>query len=109
MLALTEPHPPADQSIEDELENEEDTNIQENELNDPIFAASTTFCELHLSTQGELKLNNFVRDLRLSKIQIPKFELLDYELKCCNFLQNDNKVIFSLPCLRVLRLLLCRK
>lgn len=61
---LPVPHLPTDLNIEDD--DEEDTSVQDNEVNNPIFEASITSCESCLLTQG--KLNIFVHALKLSTI-----------------------------------------
>jgi len=86
---LTIPHPAAHLTLEDESEHVAATEIPNEERDDPTFETSTSSCEPHLLTQGEL--NDLVRDLKLSKTQA---ELLGSRLKGWNLLQRDTKVCF---------------
>ena len=61
------PHPPTHLTLEDELEHEAGTEVPNEERYDPTFETSTSCCEPHLLTQGEL--NDLVRNLKLSKTQ----------------------------------------
>ena len=83
------PHPPTHLTLEDESEHVAATEIPNEERDDPTFETSTSSCEPHLLTQGEL--NDLVRDLKLSKTQA---ELLGSRLKGWNLLQRDTKVCF---------------
>ena len=76
-------------TLEDELEHEAATEVPYEERDDPTFETSTSSCEPHLLTQGEL--NDIVRDLKLFKTQA---ELLGSRLKGRNLLQRDTKVCF---------------
>jgi len=58
-------HPPTHLTLVDESEHEAATEVPNEERDDSIFEASTSNCEPHLLTQGEL--NDLVRDLKLSK------------------------------------------
>ena len=59
------PHPPTHLTVEDESEHEAATEVQNEQQDDATFETSTSLCEPHLLTQGEL--NDLVRDLKLSK------------------------------------------
>ena len=83
------PHPPTHLTLEDELEHGAATEVPNEERDDPTFETSTSFCEPHLLTKGEL--NDLVWDLKLSKTQA---ELLGSRLKGWNLLQRDTKVCF---------------
>ena len=48
------PHPPTHLTLEDESEHEAATKVPNEELDDATFETSTSSCELHLLTQGEL-------------------------------------------------------
>ncbi|GFG31131.1 hypothetical protein Cfor_10720, partial [Coptotermes formosanus] len=80
---------PVPHTAEDESEHEAHTEVQNGEKDDPTFEASTSSCEHHLLTQGDLY--DLVRDLKLSKKQA---ELLGSRLKGWNLLQNATKVCF---------------
>ncbi|GFG37027.1 hypothetical protein Cfor_05729 [Coptotermes formosanus] len=82
-------HPPTHLTAEHESEHEAHTEVQNDEKDDPTFKASTSSCEHHLLTQGDL--NDLVQDLKLSKNQA---ELLGSMLKGWNLLQNDTKMCF---------------
>jgi hypothetical protein len=71
------------------FEHEEDTHVEEVQLHDPTFMASTSSSEPHLLTQGDL--NDLIRDLSLSKQQS---ELLGSRLSGWNLLHHDTKVCF---------------
>jgi hypothetical protein len=86
---LPVPHPPTHLIVGDESEHEAHTEVHNDEKDDPTFEASTSSCEHHLLTQGDL--NDLVRDLKLSK---KRAELLGSRLKGWNLLQNDTKVCF---------------
>ena len=62
------PHPPAHLTVEDQSEYEAATEVPNEQQNDDAFETSTSSCEPHLLTQGEL--NDLVRDLKLSKKQL---------------------------------------
>jgi len=79
------PQPPSHLTVEDELEHEAATEVPKEEQDDATFETSTSSCEPHLLTQGEL--NDLVRDLELSKKQA---ELLGSGLRGWNFLQKDH-------------------
>jgi len=59
------PHLPTHLTLEDESEHGAATEVQNEEQDDATFETSTSSCEPHLLTQGEL--NDLVRDLKLSK------------------------------------------
>jgi len=65
-------------------EHETATIVPNEEQDDATFETSTSSCEPHLLTQGEL--NDLVRDLKLSKKQA---ELLGSRLRGWNLLQKD--------------------
>ena len=65
------PHPPTRLTLEGESEHKATTEVP----NDATFETSTSSCEPHLLTQGELQ--DLVRDLKLSKKNRPKFWVLD--------------------------------
>jgi len=81
--------PPPHLTLEDESEHEAATEVPKEEQNDATFETSTSSCEPHLLTQGEL--NDLVWDLELSKKQA---ELLGSRLRGWNLLQKDTKVCF---------------
>ena len=57
--------PPSNLTLEDESEHEAATEVPKEEQDDAAFETSTSSCEPHLLTQGEL--NDLVWDLKLSK------------------------------------------
>ena len=59
------PHRPTHLTLEDESGHEAATEVPNEEQNDATFETSTSSCEPHLLTQGEL--NDLVLDLELSK------------------------------------------
>ena len=59
------PHPPTHLTLEDKLEHEAATEVPNEQQDDATLETSTSSCERHLLTQGEL--NDLVRDLKLSK------------------------------------------
>ena len=61
------PHLPTHLTLEDKSEHEAATKVLKEEQDDATFETSTSSCEPHLLTQGEL--NDLVRDLKLSKKQ----------------------------------------
>jgi len=61
------PHPHTHLTLEDESEHEAAIEVPSEEQDDATFETSTSSCESHLLTQGEL--NDLVRDLKLSKKQ----------------------------------------
>ena len=79
------PHPPTHLTLEDEPEHEAATEVP----NNATFETSTSSCEPHLLTHGEL--NDNVRDLKLSKKQAKR---LGSRLTGWNPLQKDTKVCF---------------
>ena len=83
------PHSATHLTLEDESEHEADTEVPNEERDGLTFETSTSSCEPHLLTQGEL--NDLVRDLKLSKTQA---ELLGSRLKGWSLLQGDTKVCF---------------
>ncbi len=86
---LPVPHPPTHLTVEDQSEHEAATEVPNEQQDDATFETSTSSCEPHLLTQGEL--NDLVRDLKLSKKQA---ELLGSRLRGWNLLQKDTKVCF---------------
>ena len=86
---LTIPHPLTHLTLEGESEHETATEVPNEEQDDATFETSTSSCEPHLLTQGEL--NDLVQDLKLSKKQA---ELLGSRLRGWNLLQKDTKVCF---------------
>jgi len=83
------PHLPTHLTVEDESEHEEATEVPKEAQDDATFETSTSSCEPHLLSQGEL--NDFVWDLELSKKQA---ELLGSRLRGWTLLQKDTKVCF---------------
>ena len=83
------PHPPTHLTLEEESELKAATEVPKEEQDDATFDTSTSSCEPHLLTQGEL--NNLVRDLKLSKKQA---ELLGSRLRGWNLLQKGTKVCY---------------
>jgi len=83
------PHLPTHITLENESEHKAATEVPKEEQDDATFETSTSSCEPHLLTQGEL--NDLVWDLELSKKQA---ELLDSRLRGWNLLQKDTKVCF---------------
>ena len=61
------PHLPTHLTLEDKSEHEAATKVLKEEQDDATFETSTSSCEPHLLTEGEL--NDLVRDLKLSKKQ----------------------------------------
>ena len=59
------PHPPTHLTLEEGSELKAATEVPKEEQDDVTFETSTSSCEPHLLTQGELK--DLVRDLKLSK------------------------------------------
>ena len=59
------PHLPTHLTVEDESEHEEATEVPKEAQDDATFETSTSSCEPHLLSQGEL--NDLVWDLELSK------------------------------------------
>jgi hypothetical protein len=62
---LSIPHHPTHPTLVDESEHEADSEVPNEERDDPTFETSTSTCEPHLLTEGEL--NDIVWDLKLSK------------------------------------------
>ena len=62
---LPKPHPPTHLILEDESEHEAATEVPNEQQDDATVETSTSSCEPHLLTQGEL--NDLVRDLKLYK------------------------------------------
>jgi len=83
------PHPPTHLTLENESEHEAATEVPKEAQDDATFETSTSSCEPHLLTQGEL--NDLVWNLELSKKQA---ELLCSRLRGWNLLQKDTKVCF---------------
>ena len=59
------PHPATHLTVDDESEHEAATEVPNEQQDDATVETSTSSCEPHLLTQGEL--NDLVRDLKLSK------------------------------------------
>ena len=59
------PHPPTHLTVEDQSEQEAATEVPNEQQDDATFETSTSSCEPHLLTQGEL--NDLVQNLKLSK------------------------------------------
>ena len=68
------PHPPTHLTLQEESELKAATEVPKEEQDDATFETSTSSCEPHLLTQGEL--NDLVWDLKLSKNR-PNFWVLD--------------------------------
>jgi len=83
------PHPPTHLTLEEGSEHEAAIEVPNEEQDDATFETSTSSCEPHLLTQGEL--NGFFRDLKLTKKQA---ELLGSKLRGWNHLQKDTKLCF---------------
>ena len=84
------PKPPRNMTLSDSGPSDEDVGqANKNMYCDPTFAGASSSNEPHLLTQGDL--NNFVRNLNLSKKQA---ELLGSRLKGWNLLRQDTKVCF---------------
>ena len=78
------PHSSTHLTLKDESEHEAATVVPNEEQDDATFETSTSSCEPHMLTQGEL--NILVRDLKLSRKQA---ELLCSRLKGWNLFQKD--------------------
>ena len=84
------PHPPTHLTLEEESELKAATEFPKEEHDDATFETSTSSCEHHLLSQGEL--NDLVWDLKLSQKQA---ELLGSRLRGWNLLLKGTKVLLS--------------
>jgi len=87
---LPVPNHPTNMTLDDSESSDEDVGQANNNMDcDPTFAGASSSNEPRLLTQEDL--NDFVRDLNLSKKQA---ELLCSRLKGWNLLRQDTKVCF---------------
>ena len=83
------PHTPTHLTLEEESELKTATEVPKEEKDGATFETSTSSCEPHLLTKGEL--NGLVPDLKLSKKQA---ERLGSRVRGWNLLQKGTKVCY---------------